>query len=519
MIGIWEALSFTSVGMLLLALLHAVLPAKVSRGYACDRKNRVLLYRINGFWVLVLVCVLFAFGWWFWTSQVANLYEVHEQLLQQQQQLQRLRLEAQAHSEKQEVVVEAATLQQEVKEMEQPAECDLGISLRTSEEDYSHQEVPIMIPHLSELEHFFFIVTIIFRALTLYPATNFWYCLHAANLLGLIMSLAFYVKGSRIPKELRDYRRRATTYDMIQKQNHVMPRRSGQRRTLKSPEAVQSALPDPISSNVEIPPSNFFVNFFIGREFNPRWRLFDYKMFCYLFGAVWLEYILLSIMAYTYDENGYITLRMWLYFAMMSWFILDYMLHEYIHLYTYDLFAEKVGFKIVWGCVCFYPFFYLVGAWPTSSIPGSEDIDLYSLEMWLCIVVFLCGWILSRGANNQKYQFKLNPEKNFLFGLVKPKCVLVYSKTTKTSTSLLCSGWWGFARHINYLGEILMAVGLSLPGCIGGHTWLPLLYPLYYVFLLVPREREDNRLCQQKYGKAWREYCRIVPYRIIPYVY
>ena len=27
---------------------------------------------------------------------------------------------------------------------------------------------------------------------------------------------------------------------------------------------------------------------------------------------------------------------------------------------------------------------------------------------------------------------------------------------------LLCSGFWRLSRHINYLGEILMAIGLAL---------------------------------------------------------
>ena len=50
--------------------------------------------------------------------------------------------------------------------------------------------------------------------------------------------------------------------------------------------------------------------------------------------------------------------------------------------------------------------------------------------------------------------------------------------------------------------------------------WTPWLYPLYYVLLLVPRERDDNELCKEKYSeKVWSEYCRQVPYRMVPYVY
>ena len=67
---------------------------------------------------------------------------------------------------------------------------------------------------------------------------------------------------------------------------------------------------------------------------------------------------------------------------------------------------------------------------------------------------------------------------------------------------LLCNGFWGVSRHVNYLGEVLMASGLALalgwPGLPG-----PWLYPLYYVLLLGTRERDDDRRCAEKYGALW----------------
>ena len=57
----------------------------------------------------------------------------------------------------------------------------------------------------------------------------------------------------------------------------------------------------------------------------------------------------------------------------------------------------------------------------------------------------------------------------------------------------------------NYLGELLMAVGLTLSL---GYPWmiLPWLYPLYYVVLLGTRERDDDKRCSEKYGELWEQY-------------
>ena len=44
--------------------------------------------------------------------------------------------------------------------------------------------------------------------------------------------------------------------------------------------------------------------------------------------------------------------------ALLTFFVFDYLTFEEVHLYTYDLFAERVGFKLGWGCIAFYPVSY-----------------------------------------------------------------------------------------------------------------------------------------------------------------
>ena len=84
---------------------------------------------------------------------------------------------------------------------------------------------------------------------------------------------------------------------------------------------------------------------------------------------------------------------------------------------------------------------------------------------------------------------------------------------------LLCSGFWGLSRHVNYLGEIIQAVALALPGLLCTPSWLSLAYPVYYVLLFLPRERDDEALCKAKYGAVWDVYVAKVPSRIVPGVY
>jgi Delta14-sterol reductase len=64
---------------------------------------------------------------------------------------------------------------------------------------------------------------------------------------------------------------------------------------------------------------------------------------------------------------------------------------------------------------------------------------------------------------------------------------------------------------------MLMSVGIALAAdYTNPMAWL---YTVYYVLLLVTRERDDDWRCEQKYGPEWVEYRKRVPYRIVPYLY
>ncbi len=254
-----------------------------------------------------------------------------------------------------------------------------------------------------------------------------------------------------------------------------------------------------------------WADLYLGRRANPQafsGRL-DAKMFLYLAGAVMLELNVVSFAAHEGQVNGgVVSPGVVLYAALFSFFVADYLCFEEVHLYTYDFVAERVGFKLGWGCLAFYPFFYPVGLWSAARLPDP------GAPRWLLVLaagVFCCGWVLSRGANLQKFSFKTRPARRFL-GLFEPKAI------ASGEHRLLYGGFWGLARHINYLGELGMATGLTLALGRPLDPW-PWLYPLYYVAFLVPRQADDDRRCKAKYGQLWDEYCRLVPYRIVPGIY
>ena len=253
------------------------------------------------------------------------------------------------------------------------------------------------------------------------------------------------------------------------------------------------------------------VEFFLGRRDNPR--LFgdrvDAKMFLYVTGATLLQLNLLSfaahhLLSHPDDPSPGVVL----YLALFAWFLCDYLTFERVHLYTYDLFAERLGLKLIWGCLVWYPYFYGVGLWAIADRPNPRAPAALYIAATL---IFLAGWVLARGSNMQKFTFKRDPDRVFL-GMFTPRAI------TDDAHSVLCSGFWGVARHVNYLGEMLMASGLALS--LGWPLALaPWLYPLYYVLLLTARERDDDRRCAAKYGPLWAQYRERVPWRIVPRIY
>jgi protein-S-isoprenylcysteine O-methyltransferase Ste14 len=258
----------------------------------------------------------------------------------------------------------------------------------------------------------------------------------------------------------------------------------------------------------ERPTGNFFYDYFMGINLNPRIGSFDLKFFFEsrpgLLGWVLVNY---SLAAQQREiNNGIITTPMCLVFAFQFLYVADYFWHEEAILTTWDIKNEKFGWMLVWGDLVWVPFTYTLQAYYLLRHP-------HDLPWWASaaiVILNLLGYAIFRGANWQKHSFRKDPE-----GLVwgkKPEYI-----QTKRGSLLLTSGWWGIARHINYLGDLMMALAWCLP--CGFEQPLPYFYFIYFLILLWHRERRDHAYCLARYGADWEIYCRKVPWRIVPYVY
>jgi len=246
---------------------------------------------------------------------------------------------------------------------------------------------------------------------------------------------------------------------------------------------------------------NFIEDWWLGVQLNPHFMGVDLKFFFVRAGMMAWLFINLSLFAKSYLA-GSVNLSVILYQFFCAWYVIDYVVHEEFMTSTWDIIAERLGFMLVFGDLVFIPFTFTIQGW--WLLRNEVELSLLAAVANFCI--FIIGYLVFRGANKQKHMFKKDP-KAPIWG--KPPKVV--------GGKLLASGYWGIARHCNYLGDLLLALSFSLP--CGFSSVIPYFYPTYLLILLIWRERRDEARCSQKYKEIWAEYCKLVPWRILPYVY
>ena len=291
---------------------------------------------------------------------------------------------------------------------------------------------------------------------------------------------------------------------------------------------------------------NLIYDWFIGRELNPRVDLpifgtIDIKVFCELRPGM-LGWILLNLafVAHQYKLYGYITDSILFITGCQALYVLDALYMEPAMLTTMDITTDGFGFMLAFGDLAWLPFIYSLQARYLAVYP----LQLGYTGILGVLAVQGFGYYIFRSSNNEKNRFRTNPND--------PQIAHLKYMETKSGSKLLISGWWGTARHINYLGDWIMAWSYCLPTGIAGYLvqrdtahpadgfifggtpgtpavyqgeargWGMLItyfYIIYFAILLIHREMRDEEKCERKYGKDWHEYCKKVRWRILPGVY
>ena len=252
---------------------------------------------------------------------------------------------------------------------------------------------------------------------------------------------------------------------------------------------------------------NTIYDFFLGTILNPRIGRHDLKFFfeSRVGMGIWAAFAVI-LPAAQLETQGSLSTAMIVVSLCQALYIVDFFVLEANLLSMIDIIEENLGFMLWHAFLVWMPFNftlqqqYILEADPSLPIVAAAGLLLLNTA----------GYYIFRSANLQKQQFRRDPTQP-IWGKT-PQ-----SMQTKRGTKLLLSGWWGVARHANYLGDMTMAFAWCL--ACGFGSLVPYFYVLYFVPLLIDRERRDNTICQRKYGDDWDRYCEKVPYRIIPWVY
>ncbi|BBH07701.1 Ergosterol biosynthesis ERG4/ERG24 family [Prunus dulcis] len=214
---------------------------------------------------------------------------------------------------------------------------------------------------------------------------------------------------------------------------------------------------------------NLLHDWWFGIQLNPQFMGIDLKFFFVRAGMMGWLFINLSVLARSI-QDGTLSQSMILFQLFCALYILDYFFHEEYMTSTWDIIAERLGFMLVFGDL---------GWWLLSN-----KVELGTAAVVANCLTFLIGYMVFRGANKQKHVFKKNPKTPI----------------------------WG--RPARVIGESCLLLG----NC-KALSPVPYFYPIYLLILLVWRERRDEARCAEKYKEIWAEYRKLVPWRILPYVY
>ena len=185
------------------------------------------------------------------------------------------------------------------------------------------------------------------------------------------------------------------------------------------------------------------------------------------------------------------------------------------YMHTFD--CERFGFIFTFGCLAIVPSLYtLPNSFLVENCRRPDGVLTRSVAI-LALVLGIGCLVLSYLTDTQRTAVRAADGRCTVWGRP-PRLIRAKYRSEKGEerpSLLLASGFWGQARHMNYLFEAVTNLAMALP------TLSCLPFALFAVVLgiLLHRTTRDDEKCARKYGKYWQQYKELVPYRMVPGVF
>ena len=196
-------------------------------------------------------------------------------------------------------------------------------------------------------------------------------------------------------------------------------------------------------------------------------------------------------------------------------YVTKFFMWEKGYLRSMDIAHDRAGYYIIWGILAWLPFIYTS---PTLYLVQHP----YQLSNSLAVTIFILGSLaiaINYFADKQRVTFREKRGDLNIWGR-KPEFTIASYQTidgNKNENLLLASGFWGISRHFHYIPELLATFLWTVPALFT--HFFPYFYVCFLTIFLLDRAKRDDDRCRAKYGYAWEEHCKKVPYKIFPYIY
>ncbi|PAA79750.1 hypothetical protein BOX15_Mlig001503g3 [Macrostomum lignano] len=262
---------------------------------------------------------------------------------------------------------------------------------------------------------------------------------------------------------------------------------------------------------------NYLFDYYWGTELYPRICGIDIKVFtnCRFGLTVWALAVAVFALK-SYELHGRVVDGMAVTAALQLLYLTKFFWWEAGYYRTIDIITDRAGFYICWGCLCFVPSFYTLVS--LFMVRQPEPVG----PAWTAA---LLGFGLASLAVNywsdwQKQAARAADGQLNIWGrparVIRAKYSLENGQ--ERQSVLLASGFWAVSRHFHYIPELSLTLCWSAVCGTGCHI-IPYMYFAFLSVLLFHRSFRDDKKCRDKYGKYWSEYCKLVPYKIVPFLF